>query len=176
MKTIKNKDIKNKYEIIKQKYQPIVDILNNPSLANKEKQLQIENYCISIKMDLDINEPYYKVEHLEDFQTIEIISNFKDSIDILIIQDLHLHLLNMLDKILYRLQIIPYTLAHINLKIYFNTVNFNNASKHFYFFKQKDTQNIDVVLHFLEELNSLIEIYSINAITKVTIKIIYGTK
>ena len=28
MKTIKNKDIKTKYEIIKQKYQPIVDILN----------------------------------------------------------------------------------------------------------------------------------------------------
>ena len=59
MKTIKNKDIKNKYEIIKQKYQPIVDILNNPSLANKEKQLQIENYCISNRLT-DINTNIYK--------------------------------------------------------------------------------------------------------------------
>ena len=59
MKTIKNKDIKTKYEIIKQKYQPIVDILNNPSLANKEKQLQIENYCISNRLT-DINTNIYK--------------------------------------------------------------------------------------------------------------------
>lgn len=128
--------------------------------------------CFPIKMDFDINLHYFQIQHLEDFQLIEITNNCNYFIDMF--AELQFLILNLFDEVLFKLQVINYKIAHINLKIYFETENFNNGSKNFYYKKIKINKNIDTIIYFLTELNNIIEIYSITQIKQIIIKIIYG--